>query len=139
MFTTTCGFYTVTSRCTGFIQVMFTPTETSSIPPPQNTHAYPSPAPNKMFTPHTPGTKGQADLYPPHSQSELCSGFSFGCSYFMIYLKVSFFLTIALIPRKRECLQSKCKTIMFCILCMKDYVCIYYRNTHLYWYVFGLT
>lgn len=33
------------------------------------THAYPSPSSNKMFTPQTPGTKGQADLSPPHPQS----------------------------------------------------------------------
>lgn len=36
--------YTVLSRCAGIIQVMFTPTGTSSTPPPPNTHmhAYPS-------------------------------------------------------------------------------------------------
>ena len=83
--------YTVPSRCAGIRQVMFTPTDTSSTPPPTSTHtrtdAYPSPGSDKLFTPQTPGTKGQADLYPPHSAHSQCiagSRITAGCFSFAI-------------------------------------------------------
>ena len=52
-----------------------------------HTHAYPPPCSDKMFTPQTPGTKGQADLYPPHSahsQPTAGSGFTAGSFAFVI-------------------------------------------------------
>lgn len=54
----------------------------------RHTHAYPSPRSNTLFTPHTPGTKGRADLSPPHSESTTVEELLWICCWLSLFYDI---------------------------------------------------